>query len=192
MKTTTLPDFLEFLNGLDARAFQANAVDDYFQEFQIPTDEYLPYMFFREDTYGRNLVAKNANYELIVLTWLPQQRTRIHNHAGQRCWMGVTVGTLSVKNYEMPKTDACELVSLGSVETCCEGNSVYVDDHIAVHSITNASRKPAVSVHLYAGPIPRCKIYNEAARRFEWVELQYFTQYAIAREGLPASELTVL
>lgn len=192
MKTASLNSFLDFLNGLDAKGFQSDKVDCFFRDNLIPTEEFLPYMFFREDTYGRNLVAKNDFYELIVLTWLPQQRTRIHNHSGQRCWMGITVGTLTVKNYATPKTDCCDLVSLGQVETCCEGNCVYVDDDIAVHSICNASRKPAVSVHLYAGPIPKCKIYNEAAKRFEWVELQYFTQYGIAKEGLPASELTVL
>lgn len=192
MKNATLTQFLEFLNGLDAQGFKGDQVDCFLKENHIPTEEFLPFMFFREDTYGRNLVSKNEFYELIVLTWLPQQRTRIHDHSGQRCWMGVTVGTLTLKNYETPKTECCDLVSLGCIQTCCEGNSVYVDDDIAIHSIANASRKPAVSVHLYAGPIPKCKIYNEATRQFEWVDLHYFTQYGIAKEGLPVSELNVL
>jgi cysteine dioxygenase len=185
MKSASLTQFLDVLGNLDAKGFKGNAIDSFMAEYFIPQEEFLPYIYFREDTYGRNLVAKNDFFELLVLTWLPNQRTKIHDHAGERCWMTVQLGELTMKNYHAPKNGSNELVSMGATETCKEGRAVYIDDGIGIHSITNCSRKPAVSVHLYAAPISRCKTYNESLKKFEYTELYYFTQYG---QGLQDSQ----
>lgn len=183
MKPVKLRDFLEFLNDQTEADFRGDAVDRYLAEHPVDPQDFLPYAYFREDTYGRNLVAKTELYEMLVLTWLPRHRTPIHDHASQRCWMFVNAGTLTFRNYQTPERDTSELVTLGPVETHSAGEGVYIDDQIAVHTIANASQKPAVSVHLYAGPIPRCRIYDETEKRFKWVELQYFTQVGPAWEA---------
>ena len=77
---------------------------------------------------------------------------------------------------------------VGDCEPHRLGKPVYIDDGLGVHSIANASKMPAVSVHLYAGPIPRCRTYNEATRVFDWVELSYFT---IHGEEVRASSVLV-
>ena len=177
MKSAKLTEFLDLLNSLDTNGFKGKVVDRYLTENFIPNEEFIPYIFFREDTYGRNLIARNEYYELLALTWLPNQRTKIHDHFGQRCWMTVQLGALMTKNYELPKSEKGDLIPMGSTETCAKGQGVYIDDSIGIHSITNASKKPAVSIHLYAAPIPRCRTFNESSKCFEWNELQYFTQY---------------
>ena len=179
MKMTTLPDFLEFLNSQTKESLRGPAVDDYLRDHRFGEDDFLPFIYFREDTYGRNLVFKTDNSELLVLTWLPHHRTAIHDHSGQRCWMLVQAGALTFKTFHPVPHDVSkvDLKPMGPVETHCSGDAVYIDDGIGVHSIANASSKPAVSVHLYAGPIGKCRIYNESLRRFEQVELEYFTQY---------------
>jgi len=180
MQQTSLADFLAFLNKQKEADFKGNAVDRYFSEHSLDQEEFVPYIFFREDNYGRNLVSKNSFYELLVLTWLPAQRTPIHDHAGQRCWMMIQSGKLNFKNYKTPHvspSEPCELMPKGAVEIRHGGESVYIDDGIGIHSITNSATKPAISVHLYAGLIPKCRVYNEKNRCFEWVQLFYFTQY---------------
>ncbi len=176
MKSVSLGEFIDFLNGQSKSDFQGSNVDEFFTQNQIDHEEFLPYVFFREETYGRNLVAKSPLFELLVLTWLPQQRTPVHDHASQRCWMTVALGSLTMKNYRMPATDICDLVPMGATELAQKDTTVYIDDGVGIHSITNATRKPAVSVHLYAGPVPRCRTYNESTKRFSWVDLEYFTQ----------------
>lgn len=176
MQTASLRDFISFLNCQSKSDFRGESVDRFLTDYSIDHEELLQYVFFREETYGRNRICKTDLYELLVLTWLPQQRTPIHDHAGQRCWMTVQLGSLTMKNYETPETKQCDLVALGPCEVSEQGHTVYIDDGIGVHSIANASRKPAVSLHLYAGPVPRCKIYSEALKTFDWVDLEYFTQ----------------
>lgn len=167
--------FLSFLHSLDSHKFKTQVVDDYLSKHRLTEDDFSDYSHFRQDGYGRNLVEKNKNFELLVLTWLPDQRTPIHDHAGQRCWMVLLAGELYFRNYEYPKLGA-SLVPLGKGETHRAPVAAYIDDSIGVHSINNASSQKAMSVHLYAGPIPRCQIYNEVTRRLEWTELSYHTR----------------
>ena len=180
MKKASLKEFLDFLNQQDAKTFKTDVVDKYLKNHQIDHEEFLPYTFFREETYGRNLIAKNDFYELLVLTWLPEQRTAIHDHASQRCWVMMGLGSLTFKNYEpvgpIIEGKKYQLKAMGRAEVISAGQSQsYIDDDMALHSIANASRKPAISIHLYANPVNRCRIYNESTKTFEWSELEYFT-----------------
>ncbi len=183
MEKASLPDFLTFLNAQKGSDFKGCAVDSYLQRYCFTQNDFLPFIYFREETYGRNLVYRTELYELLVLTWLPQQRTPIHDHGGQRCWMMVQSGKLFFKNFKPPHADGGPLEVLGPCETHVAGEAVYIDDGIGTHSIANASNQPAVSVHLYAAPIPRCRIYDETRRRFEWTDLQYFTSPEIFQES---------
>lgn len=178
-KQVPLPEFIDFLNQQTARDFKGDKINKFFSECCLDNEDFLPFIYFREETYGRNLVYKTECYELLVLTWLPQQRTPIHDHAGQRCWVNVTMGELAFKNYEVNGLDGskCELRAMGGVEIGKCGTNSYIDDGIAVHSIANASRVPAVSVHLYAAPVSSCQIYSEKNKRFEKTELEYFTVF---------------
>jgi len=175
MNIIQLPDFVEFLVGLKGPDFRTEKVDSFLTDNRIEEDSLLPFVFFREETYGRNLIFKNEHFELLTLTWLPQQRTPIHDHAGQRCWMLMQMGTLTFKNFQKIDCDESPLVPCGNCETRSAGDAVYIDDGIGLHSIANASVRPAVTLHLYAGPVERCRIYDETKKCFKWVELQYFT-----------------
>lgn len=175
MNLISLPDFISFLSEQTAKSFKGDAVDDFLHKHYFSEDAFLPFIYFREETYGRNLVFKSDLFELLILTWLPQQRTPIHDHNGQRCWMVLQTGTLTFKNFKTPETDTSPLEVVGPCETHSAHEPVYIDDGIGVHSIANATSKPAVSMHLYAAPIPRCRIYDECAKKFKTVELQYFT-----------------
>jgi len=175
MQRATLPEFLSFLNSQTTADFQTEAVDFYLKNHQLSQQDFLPFIYFREETYGRNLVFRTDFYELLVLTWLPQQRTPIHDHGGQRCWMLIQSGKLLFKNFKPITLDNDTLEVCGPCQLHEAGDTVYIDDGIGVHSIANATNQPAISVHLYAAPVPRCRIYDEAAKCFQWVELDYFT-----------------
>ena len=176
MNPVKLPDFLQFLDNQSPHDFKGDATSRFLTDRPFTRDAFAPFTVFRDETYGRNLVSKNTNYELIVLTWMPKHRTPIHDHANSRCWMWLMKGSLTLRNYDFPCESKKGLQCQGSVESFSTGQLAYIDDGLGVHSIANASNEPAVSVHLYAGPIPRCQIYNEVEKKMNWVELCYFTE----------------
>lgn len=177
MQRTYLRDFLAFLDTQSAESFREGHIDAPLSNFLLDSKTLKPYLFFRPDTYGRNLIAKTLLYEVIALTWHPGQFTPIHDHFGQRCWMFVTQGVLTFKNFKPIESDTSPLVSNGPSDTLHSGKLVYIDDGRGVHSISNCSKEPAASIHLYAGPVPRCRIYDEKEKKFRWVELSYFTEF---------------
>jgi hypothetical protein len=92
MQEIGVSNFLDFLMPFRANHFKTDKIDLFFKRHQFLEDAFLPFIHFRDDTYGRNLVYRNEFFELAVLTWLPQHRTPIHDHANQRCWMSVGAG----------------------------------------------------------------------------------------------------
>lgn len=183
MANVSVSDFLKFLTALRARDFKSKKVDLFLKNQTFLEDTFLPFIHFRDDTYGRNLVFRNEFFELAVLTWLPGHRTPIHDHASQRCWMMIESGELTLKNYEPPSSNTSPLIALGRAERRKSGDQIYIDDDMAVHAITNSSTKPAVSIHLYAGPIPECRIFNEVSKRFETKRLSYLTEGVWSSQG---------
>lgn len=175
MKKIRLADFVGFFDVQKAPAFANGSVTKYLRAHEVDMDEFASYVYFREDTYGRNFVAGNDLYEMLVLTWLPGQHTPIHDHDGQRCWMQMIAGRLDFKNYHPIDRKKPQLIAKGPPETHEVGEGVYIDDSMGVHSIQNTSTKPAISLHIYSTPVTRCQIYNEAKKKFEWLDLSYFT-----------------
>ena len=175
MEKVRLTELTSFLTSLSAEDFQGNGVDDYLNKSDFDLRDFFSFAYFCQNHYARNLIVKTDRFELLLLTWMPGQRTPIHDHAGSRCWVAIHSGQLCIKSYQPIVSDEAPLVAIGSATTHFAGEVNYVDDGIAVHSITNNAQDPAVSLHLYAPPVARCRAYDEAARKFRTVQLSYFT-----------------
>lgn len=174
MKVARLRDLLQFLQTQTRASFLGPAVDAYFQENEIEFDDWIPFTRFREDTYARNLIYRTDLYELFVLAWLPGQKAGIHDHAGQRCWTSVGCGVLTFQDFAPWAGPDTQPIALSEPVKYEPGQTVYMDDGVGMHSLANLSNKPAVSLHLYAGPITRCRVYDPALRAFKLVDLESF------------------
>lgn len=174
MKPISLREFIHFLDAQSRASFRGPAVDSYLHEYLIDIDELASYVRFREDTYARNLIHRTELYELFALAWLPGQKAAIHDHSGQRCWMTVATGELTLQNYEPIRSLTAPPVPVGDAEKFGVGQTVYMDDGIGAHSILSSARTPTVSMHLYAGPISHCLVYCDQEQAFKQVELTCF------------------
>ncbi len=174
MKPISLREFILFLGRQTTATFQGPEVGRFLQEHLVDIDELAPFVRFRQDTYARNLIHRTEFYELFALAWLPGQRAAIHDHAGQRCWMTVASGELTLQNYEPVVSLNSVPVPIGDATQYGFGHPVYIDDSIGLHSIWSSARTPTVSMHLYAGPIEQCLVYSEMERKFKQVELTCF------------------
>ena len=176
MKNASLQEFLSFLEKQTKTSFRSDTVEDFLREYHLDPDDFAPYIYFNEAGYGRNLIFRNENCELLALTWPPGQSTPIHDHMGQRCWMVLQTGSLTFNNFEPLTSDSQTPVSSGDPETISAPKSAYIDDNIGLHSIVNSSTKPAVSLHLYAGPVSHCRVFDENLGKFEIRDLNCFSE----------------
>src|SRR5690606_17882231 len=108
--------------------------------------------------YCRNLVRLSDVYELIVLCWGPGQRSPIHDHAGQRCWIAVLEGAARETMYRVAPGPAPS-VTPGPVREFRQGSVAYAVDDIGWHRIEPVG-PGAVTLHLYSRPIRECRVLD--------------------------------
>jgi hypothetical protein len=144
-------------------------------------------------SYTRNLVSTdNSSYTLLLLCWNNnRQRSPIHNHPGDGCYMRVVSGSIMEQLYnvrEQHATSTCKDMNIGELDAipatleCIatnyyEKNQVaFINDNIGYHSIgcsavttvaQGSSNKctsgpGAISLHLYCPPIKRCQIVTQS------------------------------
>ncbi|MCO6010758.1 cysteine dioxygenase family protein [Actinoallomurus purpureus] len=99
----------------------------------------------RLSTEGRwyERLHQDDDHEIWLLSWLPGQSTGFHDHGGSRGAFAVALGSLR----EHDLTTERDLAPGDFRE--------FGPDYI--HSVTNASTAPAVSVHVYS---PRLTVMN--------------------------------
>jgi len=151
--------------------------------------DWQEYAHFCPHKYSRNLVARTKMFELIVLCWREGQKSPIHNHEGQRCWMGMLDGQLE-ETYFKFKNTGCTRGSgpLEQTESRAldPGSVGYITDDIALHVIRPLT-KTAVSLHLYSYPIPECSIYCPATGTVTRRRMGFFTEFKkpVPQDGAP-------
>jgi predicted metal-dependent enzyme (double-stranded beta helix superfamily) len=124
----------------------------------------------RPDAYTRTCVYRHERFELLLLNWARGASSAIHDHGDRHCWMMVLDGVLEVDDYV--RLDAGDLPGYAHVEPRGSrrlepGEMDLRSGRYDLHRVAARSGTAAVSLHLYAGPLRRFFVYDEAAQRCE-------------------------
>ncbi|MCR9173147.1 MAG: cysteine dioxygenase family protein [bacterium] len=139
------------------------------KRIDIPVSEFAEYATWCDDGYTRNCIARKDGFEFILLCWSPGAVTPIHGHDGQNCWVYQVDGSVREKRYQ----DSAGGFELTNDMTLEAGRLCYMHDRMGYHSLSNETGKESMTLHIYANPIDRCKVFNEERQCFETVEMQY-------------------
>ena len=117
-----------------------------------------------QDSYGRLLVQRGANYELMVMSWLPGDYSAIHDH-GQAEWGAVRYfGCADHVTF----THHDGLLSTKDRMTMQVGDVFAVEPSL-IHLMGNPMQSPFVSLHLY-GRQQAAETITGGARIFDLFE----------------------
>jgi cysteine dioxygenase len=178
----TIEEFVAGLSGIAERDFTPQRVEDFLRENPVEPGTLRPYVHYEPTHYTRNLIHRTPVFELMSICWDVGQASRIHNHAGQQCWMAAPVGRLAVQNYELvaveAKTGYCELREADRflMDSSHPGR---VQDERPIHAVLNLREygERAVSLHVYSRPYDRCLVYQPENKRYLEVPLFFDTEY---------------
>lgn len=140
------------------------------ERIEIPSEELEEYASWEDGDYTRNCLWRCDEFEIILLCWDEQAETKIHDHGGQDCWIYQVEGDLLEKRYKEDSRDNLKLEEKLRIK---EGELSYMNDKMGYHSIKNDSDDRALTLHFYATPIDRCRIYSPEKSKFEMTELVY-------------------
>lgn len=133
------------------------------QDLCLNKEELLPFANWSDEHYTRNCVSRSDLYELILLCWEPEQDTPIHDHGGEECWVYMVDGELHEKRFSLQG----EQFVIEQQSDCNAGDFTYMNDDMGWHTLSNVSSKRSMSLHLYAKPIGKCRVYSEETATIE-------------------------
>jgi predicted metal-dependent enzyme (double-stranded beta helix superfamily) len=116
------------------------------------SDQWQPVVQFTPGRRWFHRLALTDDYETWVLTWLPGQRTGLHDHGGAS-------GAFAVAQGDLYETLASPGSSRLRHRTAREGAvTSFGGQH--VHEVGNVGQAPAVSVHAYSPPLSAMRRYE--------------------------------
>ena len=200
----SIDDFVERLRSFERGIITRDGVLDFCASVQITDSSLDPYVFFDDKFYTRNLVYRDDLFEVMTICWQPGQKTAVHTHNGQLCWMILQSGNLGVVDYKWMGCDHPEyqnvvdidclagsehtkLEVIREIEACAGGPVLTADKLQTIHRLYNLSERTerAVSIHVYSRPIDSCVAFDMENQRCYRRELAYFSKYG---EAMPKEE----
>ncbi len=174
-----LAQLLHELRALGDLRRRAADVDALLDDVSVPLDAILPRLPFVPRNYARTLVHRDPWFELLLVTWSPGSVAPVHDHDGQDCWLVPLGGSFDLADYAIVDEDGerAQLRPLRS-RRLGPGELDRRDEHEGVHAVTPATPL-ALSLHIYARPLARCRVFDLARGTWAWHPLGYD---AVARE----------
>jgi cysteine dioxygenase len=185
----TIEDFSQRLRAIPEDKFTHEGVLDYLRRNPVDPGSLEPYLYFNREHYTRNLIQHTPLYDLIAICWDLGQKSAIHNHRDQRCWMAIAYGRVQVQNFRLlrkdPETRYCELAPTTNFIIDAE-RPAEVDPEEPIHRVANPAsfESRAVTLHIYSRPFNTCEVYDLKARRYEDVVLVNTTEYGVLKSDL--------
>ena len=154
-KITTVEGLVQALSQCDERGTH---VLDVMANVEIPRAEFQRYYSWNDDKYARNVLARNKDFEALLVCWEKGQSSPIHDFNAQEAWVHPIEGMLREEcfkiNAEDDRLEKVSSVLLGTDEFS------YMKQ-IGIHRYSNAYSARTVSLNIYRKPVTEWHVYDE-------------------------------
>jgi cysteine dioxygenase len=137
------PSVKELANSLKQIPNVPNSIEPYVKE---------PDQF----EYGRNVIYRNNELEVIVINIPPQKGTAVHDHGQSVGCAMVLEGQLLNSIYRSREND----LDVSSTYSVHQGECLFSTRGL-IHKMTNPSSERMVSLHVYSPPLDNMTVYKE-------------------------------
>lgn len=101
----------------------------------------------------------NDMFNMYIIKWSPGSLSPIHNHPELGCIMRILEGDVLEKKYDHDIKLESEILLSSNKDYDINLKTTYIDDSQNYHSISNISKKPAYTLHIYGyNPLNKHKI----------------------------------
>jgi predicted metal-dependent enzyme (double-stranded beta helix superfamily) len=100
--------------------------------------------------YVRTLLYRDERSEMLLLTWMPGQRSPAHDHGVSGCVVRVVCGMATEHCYGCAEDAAAD--RNGVMRTFSPGSVLKAEDD-SCHTLGNDGSEPLITLHIYAPPL---------------------------------------
>lgn len=111
----------------------------------------------KEYPYGRNIIYKSNDIEIIVINLPANSHTYIHDHGKSECCGRVIQGEIVNVEYEAVELDQVRI----SNEHLVQAGEVFSTPLGVIHQMQNRRAERVISLHAYSPPIMGLKVYPQ-------------------------------
>ena len=109
----------------------------------IEFSEFRKYIKFNQNKYNKTILYRDELFEIILISWLPHQHTKLHLHPKNGCIMKILYGNLN----------EIKVLKGENIESNYQKDDItFMHDIYGKHIISNINNKPAISLHIYSPP----------------------------------------
>jgi cysteine dioxygenase len=173
-----IDNIVQGLRSISDDEFTCDNVYQFLADNPVDVDSIIKFFYWDPSFYTRNLIYKDARFELMAICWERGQVSRVHDHSDQKCWMTVPIGKLRGRNFAVSEIDEsrnyCKLIETETFELSdCRAAKVELEQPI--HEVQNLAEcdARAVSIHIYSKPFDRCLSYCRETHTYKEVPLFY-------------------
>lgn len=127
------------------------------QESRIDLLDVAEYVRFDSERYHRELISQSEKFQLLVLGWLPGQKSPIHNHRGSQCCVRVLQGTAVETVYSQTSNGLFDFDTtnypIGSM-LCGEDADIHTVENLA------SSHDGLVTMHIYRPALTQMQLFH--------------------------------
>jgi hypothetical protein len=151
----------------ESAGFDAGRARALIAQLDVSTADLRPWHDFDHgvrDSYGRLLLARGDNFELMVMSWAPGDYSAIHDH-GVAEWGAVRYFGAADHIVFTEREGSLSINQRMTMRT----NDVFAVDHSLIHLMGNPTDFPFISLHLY-GRTQAADSITGSARIFDLYE----------------------
>lgn len=142
---------LHFLNDPSGQKF--NAVMNILKKYK--SSDYKKYINNTKNIYNRQLIHRNDNYDMYLITWGINSKSKIHNHSNNGCCLKLLDGKLEENIYDSN-------LSLKETNLFNSDSISFMSNSIGYHDIKNIDKNNAsISLHIYSPPNHKTIFYDK-------------------------------
>src|SRR6266550_5534264 len=192
----TIQDFSTQLASIPEREFTHENVLDFLRSHRVDVASLAPYLYFSGERYTRHLIHRTDLYELLAICWEIGQKSAIHNHRDQSCWMAMAYGKVQVRNFKLVRKDsasgACELQE-DTDFLITPDSPQEVDPDEPIHQVLNLPSfgSRAVTLHIYSRPFDTCEVYDLAKKCYRDVNLVNTSEFGVLKTTMAVEKVSL-
>ena len=168
----TLGEVAEIIHNLKAVP-TLDEVQAWFAALLLRQRDYDAYRLFSARKYARNLIARSAHAELLMLCWRAGQRTPIHDHGGSIGVVMVAEGCLTETMYERTPEGRVRPYNTNRWSPGAITGADVPDIHCLMNLQTET--RDLVTLHCYAPPLSVLNTFSPHSLRVRRWREGYFT-----------------
>jgi len=125
---------------------------------QYRNDDWKNHVKKTDKNYIKDLIFRNDNFELFVVSWMPRKGSTIHDHSQNGCLFKILCGELVEERYSFTE------LKLQSSLLYKKDDIGYIENEKGLHKMLNKTNEIVISLHLYSPPNYLIKSYDNGGK----------------------------